>query len=423
LSPSKLEQRHSRALRRIRPGTPLHEEGFEKPFALIAQLLPQSNSFRPITLLDILDCWPDYHPGRVLGLGRRAGAGLGSPGQPPLEDEVMSIAERIKSSSFTTNISLLQKVDVLHQIALRGDIPQVGPGDFIEKGGEKWMTISFFANQSGLAPRSIESRIKNNNIFPIKGRTTQGNVRDFYPESQVNKACADLKALLVANDEGVIEKDGEKWVSMSTLSKSLKLSQSTIIRKIEENSIPSMEGRIKSRNKKNVYNASFYPESQVREACSDSIDLLVANDEGVIEKDGEKWVSMSTLLKSLELSKSTIIRKIEENSIPSMEGRIKGRNKKSVHNASFYPESKVNKACADLKALSVANDEGFIEKDGEKWAPAFVWKGVFNIDQRTIKFRAKKSSIESFRAISKNIISDFYSESQVRKTCADLIKD
>ena len=134
LSANKLEQRHSRALRKIRPGTGLEQEGFQKDFALIAQILPRSNSFRPLTLLDVLDCWPDYQPGRVLGFQQRPGAGLGSPGMPSKSDEVAEIVANIRAHQLHTRVKLMEHVDVLqvleNQVTL-DDIPQADADGFI----------------------------------------------------------------------------------------------------------------------------------------------------------------------------------------------------------------------------------------------------------------------------------------------------
>jgi len=134
LSANKLEQRHSRALRKIRAGTALEEEGFKKGFATIAQILPRSNSFRPLTLLDVLDCWPDYHPGRVLGFQERPGAGIGSTGQPPESDEVNEIAEHVRNHRLRSRVTLLESVDILKALQDKSslvDVPQADEEGFI----------------------------------------------------------------------------------------------------------------------------------------------------------------------------------------------------------------------------------------------------------------------------------------------------
>ena len=138
LSANKLEQRHARPLRRIRPGTPLHREGFHKPDALIAQVLPKSNSFRPITLLDVLDCWPDYRPGRILGLQPRL-VGHGLSDGAPIAEEIREIAEHIKRHKPRGSVTLLENVDILHEIKLREELPMADEDGFIytdDKTGE-----------------------------------------------------------------------------------------------------------------------------------------------------------------------------------------------------------------------------------------------------------------------------------------------
>lgn len=134
LSANKLEQRHSRALRKIRPGTPAHAAGFKKDFATIAQILPVSNSFRPLTLLDVLDCWPDYEPGRVLGFQERPGAGVGSPGGPVDSEELATILENMRKRPIKSRVTLLEEVDVLKALQERmkfEDVPQADEDGFI----------------------------------------------------------------------------------------------------------------------------------------------------------------------------------------------------------------------------------------------------------------------------------------------------
>ena len=134
LSANKLEQRHSRALRRIRPGTPAHADGFRKDFATIAQIIPYSNTFRPLTLLDVLDCWPDYEPGRVLGFQQRPGAGLGSLGGHVDSEELTEILENMRQNPIKSRITLLEEVDVLRALQERmkfEDIPQADEDGFI----------------------------------------------------------------------------------------------------------------------------------------------------------------------------------------------------------------------------------------------------------------------------------------------------
>lgn len=128
LSANKLEQRHARALRKIRKGSIAYEQGFDKPDAHIVQILPKSNSFRPRTLMDLLDVWSNYKPGQVLLKG---GAGGDGSGCPPLQEEVDEIVENMKKHPLHSKVTLLESVDVLHEIKLREDLPMADKDGFI----------------------------------------------------------------------------------------------------------------------------------------------------------------------------------------------------------------------------------------------------------------------------------------------------
>jgi superfamily II DNA or RNA helicase len=129
LSATKLEQRHSRALRRVRPGTDLHEEGFEKPDALIAQIVPAANRFRPVTLLDVLKHWERYKPGELI-TGTPSGDGGGGHRPNP---EIERIARRIRRSTESSRLNLIHESDILtkiRDIRMYEDIPTVDEDGF-----------------------------------------------------------------------------------------------------------------------------------------------------------------------------------------------------------------------------------------------------------------------------------------------------
>lgn len=117
LSPNKLEQRHSRVLRQIRPGTRLAREGFQKDFALVAQVVPQTNAFRPITLLDILEEYEAY-----IGPTGGGGGGGGRGGDDPINE----IVQQIKAQQPRHGVRLVDYVDVRRYLRERGlfsDLP------------------------------------------------------------------------------------------------------------------------------------------------------------------------------------------------------------------------------------------------------------------------------------------------------------
>lgn len=129
LSPTKLEQRHGRPLRRVRMGSPLYQSGFRKDYSIIVQIHPMSNAFRPICLPDILDgetAWETAKAGNPLGLKEDEGDVGASWG-----DEVAALQRRIESKNPTINVSLVKELDVYRHIRRFEDIPQADESGFI----------------------------------------------------------------------------------------------------------------------------------------------------------------------------------------------------------------------------------------------------------------------------------------------------
>ncbi|OIO53472.1 hypothetical protein AUJ46_04700 [Candidatus Peregrinibacteria bacterium CG1_02_54_53] len=125
LSPTKLEQRHGRVLRKVRPGSLLHRRGFQKDYSIVAQVLPRSNAFRPVCLPDILDGWKDAQEGKAIG-----GSGSGDVGAPWLE-EVRELQRRIEAKRPTIKVSLVRQLDIYRKVARLDDLPQADASGFI----------------------------------------------------------------------------------------------------------------------------------------------------------------------------------------------------------------------------------------------------------------------------------------------------
>jgi superfamily II DNA or RNA helicase len=123
LSPTKLEQRHGRVLRRVRPGSPLYESGFRKDYAIVVQVLPRANAFRPVCLPDILDGWEDAAEGKAMTSGGEGGASW--------LEEVKALKERIEAQRPTINVSLVRQLDVYRHVARFDDLPQADESGFI----------------------------------------------------------------------------------------------------------------------------------------------------------------------------------------------------------------------------------------------------------------------------------------------------
>ena len=113
---NKLEQRHGRILRRIRPGSELWKQGWRKTQAVIAQVVPRSNRFRPALFTDIIGGY------RELQLLHQGGVGNEESGAPQT-DIIADLRRRIERGRPMHNLTLLQQLDAYELLSRRQDIP------------------------------------------------------------------------------------------------------------------------------------------------------------------------------------------------------------------------------------------------------------------------------------------------------------
>ena len=117
---NKLEQRHGRILRKIRPGSSLWKRGWKKNDAVIVQIVPKSNKFRPALFTDIIGGWQELQRLR----GEREGE---TNGGRPEGDLVAQIRAHIEAKNPPLQLTLIRRINLLEQI--RRERPQ-----FDEKG-------------------------------------------------------------------------------------------------------------------------------------------------------------------------------------------------------------------------------------------------------------------------------------------------
>ncbi len=123
LSLNKLEQRHGRVLRRIRVESPLWRKGWRKQNAVIAQILPHANRFRPALFTDLLGGHKGYeHLMRELDL---------EGGRPEDHaDAVSRLRQFIESKKPHIEVELLGELDVYEALRRYDELPQADATGF-----------------------------------------------------------------------------------------------------------------------------------------------------------------------------------------------------------------------------------------------------------------------------------------------------
>lgn len=222
------------------------------------------------------------------------------------------------------------------------DIPHADETGFFTKDGEKYGTVSDLANAIKISQSAIFDRIKTHKIQSIKGKGKSGQVSDFYSESVIRQVCADLlQPLPEADDEGFFEKEGMKYGTIYAWRKPLGITQFAIVARVKAHNPQGIKGKDKVGRI-----CSFYPESVIRQICSDLLQPMPQSDEnGLFVLGGETYGTREALPKALGISKRLIIRHIKTTGFKGIKGKDAGGNVRD-----FYPESAIRQICADLLA-------------------------------------------------------------------------
>ncbi len=92
-----------------------------------------------------------------------------------------------------------------------------------------------------------------------------------------------------------------------------------------------------------------------------------------------------------------------------------------VRESAFYAEDELRSRCQDLiDNLPLADESGFLVIDGERYAPLNVWCRTIPMSREMARPRC--AQIKGIRAREhKRRIFTFLPESEVRRTCADIL--
>ena len=300
------------------------------------------------------------------------------------------------------------------------DLPQADKSGFFEKDGIRYGVANAFSREFGLGDSTIKRKLEQFSIESIKGKDNSGHVADFYSEDDVRNVCAELlnPNLPQVDESGFFEKDGARYGTMKAWPRVFQVSHSVIQKGIQKSKTPftkgkGVDGRIRD----------FYSEHNVRLACADALklkELPQADKSGFFEKDGIKYGTTASWSRVIPVSNVTIRKHLEQ----AQAHFIKGKNR-IYRVCNFYPESAVREACANLLPQVFQVDEsGSFEKDGTKYRTIKAWARILSISDPTIRKNLRRAQIDPIRGkyqAGKMSIANFYSESDVREVCADLL--
>ncbi len=296
------------------------------------------------------------------------------------------------------------------------NLPQADEDGFFVKKGERFGVPDAWGRLLNLDGQTVQTRLDKIRAQPVDGRLSVGRVsKFFYSEADVREACANLlEGLPQADEDGFFIKKGVRFGCVSALARLLGIAGTTIQKYVERIGCKPVEGILSSGHKFN-----FYSEADVREACAELLkDLPQADEDGFFIKNSINYGNCSAWARSLNLQLATLINRVEKMGANSINGRLQDGQV-----VAFYTEADVRKACGELlKDLPQADQDGFFMEDNIRYGTHRAWAKFFNLVKITVNLRLKKIGAVAKRGRSSNgRPSNFYSEPEVRKACADLI--
>jgi len=293
-------------------------------------------------------------------------------------------------------------------------LPKASDDGFLDLNGERFGTINLWESVLPVSGPTIAGRLDRSRS--ITARTFNNIQADFYPQSHVLNACADLlENLPVCDDTNFfIGENGLRFGTAGAWGLELKTPGSTIKKKLK--GIAGVLG--KSRGGA-IY--TFYPEGAVLERSANHLSEEVprANKDGFFEANGKNFGTISAWADTLGITDKPIKKRLER--VDGIDGRD-ARNR--FKRAAFYPEDVVKAVCSDLLDSEVpkANRDGFFELEGKKYGHAYAWSKAFGISEPATKKRLRKLTGITGKDVGNHVCKNaFYEESHAKVACADLI--
>ena len=280
--------------------------------------------------------------------------------------------------------------------------------------GEPYCTVQALSQILNLSIPTIISRTSR--LTPALVKKYKNRVAKSFNFNDTWIVCCDLldNTLLTVNEYGWAIKDGQRYASISIIAKKLGLSPRTVKRRVKNKVF--LKGKIK-----NGLLVALYNFEEAKNTCADLIDkvLPIADKDGILRYNGEEFAAISRLAKFLNISATTLTRKVNETKQPSI--RYKSWNGLPLIG---YNLALIKKAFPELiEDLPMADENDMILFNGEYYATLKTLDKNLGISKRAINIRVKKAKLptKQFKARNGNLVEGF-SVKKAKSLCADLLK-
>jgi len=274
--------------------------------------------------------------------------------------------------------------------------------------GKRYSTIRTWAEVFEVAWMTIAKRMKGMSDSVIRGKGLDGKVCDLYAEQDIRAALSDLiDGSPVADDDGFIERNGEKYATIGIWADHLGIYDQVIRNKLRRAELPAIQGKDRG-----GHLAKFYREADIRQLLEDELAGLPRTDEnGFCVIDGERYGIRLAWRREFDLGVHIIANRMKGKDVPYVKGKDQGGKVLKM-----YAESVIRELCSDqFEEYPEVDDDGFIIKNGERYATVNKWAEILDVSEPTIFSRCREDNLSAISGKTQNgHVHDFFAESDVR---------
>ncbi len=417
---ARVEQRDARCMRKS-------HIGFEKSAALIIQIIPQSNHFRPVTMMDVLSGQKEYEPGILLSGDRVPDDTL--PLQL-LQRQKIELRKLLLNGRLSPALKIIEKFEMANRTKLLSELPIADENGFFFVDGEEYAHLNGWGKLLAISPDTIAKRLGSHR--GIDGVTSRGRFlrNSFFSRTIVEDACEDLLSANRANEDGFFMLNGETYGNMGAW-----------VRKHRGDGLSDgiFLGFIKIHKPRFVVGlgskgglAKFFAESDISRVLEKlRLKPTLADGETFWNIDGRKYATAKTWAHYFGISYEKILSHLHNKKIISSSVLVGDPPK----HRKVYPEYQIIESCSSLIFMRGKDKEGlYLDRNGVRWGTPSLWARVLSHEAsgklqisgwriknriRTLGFddNSRRNPEDSLAPLPEN----FCSENSVRTACADLL--
>jgi len=239
---------------------------------------------------------------------------------------------------------------------------------------ERYGTAGSWCKQLGLSQHAVEARVAN--LPSVLGRASGGQLRNFYRESEVRRACADvLQDLRQADENGFFIVGNIRYGTINAWANEYGLYVQTLTYKLHDH--PSVTGKNKGGNI-----VRFFAQAAVETTCAGLLqECPMADEAGFFTIDNEKFATINTWSLTLGISENTI-----RSNLKGQTGITGKLSSKKIAEHAFYQDSVIREVCKlHLQDIPKADEKGFICISDIRYGTIYSLSRELSVSRKTLK--------------------------------------